>query len=149
MANVCIRKSHSSLPLKPLPSLPDPCQYSVRQWEWAPSIPSTPGFAHKRDTPSVDSNSHGFTCLVRTCYKELDRTLMWSVMFNNNVPFSQTTHSCTFALCVWVCRFKVIRSHNVFCSYLGIEWSGSGWKATGYLQNMYQLTLQTNFGELE
>ena len=36
-----------------------------------------------------------------------------------------------------------------FCSYLGIEQSGSGWKATGHSKNRYPVTLKTNYGELE
>jgi len=35
------------------------------------------------------------------------------------------------------------------CSYLKTELSGSGWKATGYSRNRYQLTLWTNYGKLE
>ena len=36
-----------------------------------------------------------------------------------------------------------------FCSYLGTELSGSGWKATEYSKNRYRETSKTNYGELE
>ena len=43
-----------------------------------------------------------------------------------------------------------LRGHTKhFCSYLGTDQSGSGWKATGYSKNEYPVTSQTNCGRLE
>ena len=36
-----------------------------------------------------------------------------------------------------------------FCSYLGIEQNGSGWKATGYSKNGYPVTSKTHYGKLK
>ena len=47
-------------------------------------------------------------------------------MFNNNVPFSQTTYSCTFALCVWSrCTYVGLRllGHTMCFAHI-LEWNG-------------------------
>jgi len=54
--------------------------------------------------------------------------------------------------CIWLkqSQSNSLQGHTKhFFSYLKIEPSGSSWKATGYSNNGYLVTLKTNYGELE